>query len=74
MLKHYKANTEPEFTTMAIYRILSGQGMNCMKKLRHLEIFCEKLKIPINQCVCIGDGQMILNYLKNSKGITFTDA
>lgn len=74
-VKHYKANTELEFTNNGYLQNIVSAGDELHEKLRHLEIFCEKLKIPINQCVCIGDGANDFElFKKTQKGITFTDA
>jgi phosphoserine phosphatase len=41
-------------------------------KLHHLESFCRKLGLDLNQCACIGDGDNDLDmFRKTGRGITF---
>ena len=46
-----------------------------LAKLHHLESFCRKLGLNLNECACIGDGDNDLDmFRKTGRGITFKNS
>jgi phosphoserine phosphatase len=68
----FEANNILIFNEKNYLESLIPLGDDSLVKLRHLESFCNRLNISIDECVCIGDGDNdALMFERCGHGITF---
>ncbi len=73
-IDYYDANNRFEFDEKGYLSKLICLGDDKTTKPIQLKNICSKLKLNLEDCVCIGDGDNDVELFKRTKGITFRDS